>query len=960
MADVTQRQPALVVGRSAELHELAETWTAALRDGARVTLVGGSAGMGKTTLVNAFAGSMADDAEVLVGQCVAFGGEGMPYAAVAQILRELVRSRGQDQVIAWAGAGWESLGAVLPGIGSSPGPSNVERLRLYEAVTLVLEEAARELPLLLVIEDLHWGDPSTWHLLRFLAAALTDAPLMVLTTYRDDELHRRHPLRAVLAELVRQRGTSRLSLGPLDDGSTSELVTAVTGEPPSSAVTATVYRRSEGVPYFAEELARAAAEGVDMPWTLRDALLARVRQLSEATQQLLRTASAAGTQFDHDLLAAVVDTAPESLDAALREAVDAAILVPDDTGYRFRHALLYEAVHDELLPGEHTRVHGRFADVLGQRPELSAARGHDLIHHLFAAHRMDEAFRAALGKASDRSVAHHVALSLYERALEVWDLVEEPESVLGDHPVVLQMAAGAAVWAGEPERALALIEASLRETPSDGDPELLAKRLIIKARALGPLMRPGALEALEEAVALTSSEEPTLVRALALDFLGSQLMLAGRFADSKVVAEEAIEVATATGGAAYRGSARNTRAIALCALGEEEQGLAEMAAAREDSEARPRTASRFWVNWSNQLMLAGRYQQAKDAALEGVELARAKGLERSSGAMLLGNAADPMIALGELAEAGRLVDRALDLAPPRNHMIQLRTLQAVLALWGDRPEEAERILVDFTAALEGRTEQVQFQSELAIAYGWLKLLGPEPDPAAAWTAAQRVLRGPLPHSPSRSWQLGFLAASALGAGAGTRTDRDLLAEQLAGLAPCLNRPVWEAMVVAELTDDVETWRATVDSPTVAAGPAVLLPYAGIRLGRALIEQQDRAAAQPVLARAAERAARIGARLLVRRAEDLQHRAGLGAPRRRSADPTALTVREREVLALVAAGHSNGEIAAKLFISTKTASVHVSNILAKLGVASRGAAAARAHEEPELVGGGAGGRSAGTA
>ncbi|WP_305852995.1 AAA family ATPase [Georgenia sp. TF02-10] len=938
-----------VVGRSAPLAELAATWHDAVATGGRVMLVAGEAGMGKTTLVGAFADSLGDGADVVTGQCVAFAGEGMPYAAVVQVLREVIRLHGVDDVLGWAGVGGSSLGAVLPELGPDPGAADTQQLRLYEAITLVLEGAARRRPLLVVIEDLHWGDPATWHLLRFLSGAVTDAPLMILATYRDDELHRRHPLRPVLAELARQRRVGRLDLGPLDPDAVADLVTAIAGRSTARAVTAAIVRRGDGVPYLVAELARSAAEGVAMPGTLRDALLARVRGLSEGTQGVLRLASAAGTQFEHELLAEVADVPAAELDVALREAVDAVILVPDETGYRFRHALLHEVVHDELLPGEQARIHGRLADVVAERPELSGARGHDLVHHLFAAHRFEDAFAAALQRATDRATPHHEALALYTRALEVWDLVGEPAKVWGSHADILQGAAATAVWAGQPDRALTLIDAALHETGPGQDPEARARRLVIKAQALSALVRPGALEALEEAVALTSAERPTAVRAKTLEFHAAQLMLIGRYAEARDVADEAIAVATAIEAPAYRGSARTTRAIAVCALGDEERGLAEMQAARADSEVRPRTALRLWINWSDQLTLAGRFAEARDAALAGVEQARAKGLERSHGTMLLGNAAEPMLALGELAEASRLVARGLELSPPHNHLLQLRGLQAWIAVWEDRAAEAEEILVEFCPTIEGRTEQVQFEIALSMVDAWLRLLSPEPDPERAWRTTQRILRSPGRQSPARLWQTAYLSAAAWRARAGrTAAERDLLSAQTAAIPAALVAPTWRPLVAAELTDDATTWRAALDDPAVAAGPAQLRPLAAIRLAESLLRDGDRAAAAELLAEAAGSAGRMGFRVFVRRAEDVLDRAGLAGPRRRSSDPTELTAREREVLARLAEGRSNGEIAAELFISTKTASVHVSNILAKLQVSTRGEAAALAHTRPELL------------
>jgi DNA-binding response OmpR family regulator len=275
--------------------------------------------------------------------------------------------------------------------------------------------------------------------------APSDASVMIITTYRSDELTRRHPLRPFLAEVGRFPGTERIDLPNLERAEVAELLTQLMERPPSNVVIDLVYKRSEGIPYFVEELTRSAARGcIDMPDTLRDALNVRVLSLSDRTQQTLQLAAVAGNRVDHGLLEAVADASDGELESQLREAIDAAVLTTDETGYNFRHALLREVVHDDLLPGQHARLHARFAAILEEHPELMSAdtAPSEIAHHWNAAHQVNKAFRWALTAAESGSAAFHEALKLYERALELWDQVDDPESLVSE----------AARWAWKAER----------------------------------------------------------------------------------------------------------------------------------------------------------------------------------------------------------------------------------------------------------------------------------------------------------------------------------------------------------------------------------------------------------------------------------------------------------------------------------------------------------------------------
>ena len=272
-------------------------------------------------------------------------------------------------MLAWAGAGGPALGVLLPDLTGGPPEGDSIRLQLFEAVTQLWERASEHSPLVVIIEDIHWADESTRHLLRFLARALTDAPVMIVASYRTDELTRRHPLRPFLAEIGRLAGTVRVDVPSLDRAEVAELLTRLLDRPPSNAVIDTVFRRSEGIPYFVEELTRSAARGcIDMPDTLRDALNVRVQNLSDEAQQVVELAAVAGNRVDHELLAAVAGGAAVDLDRGLREAIDASVLTADETGYGFRHALLREVVHDDLLPGQHARLHAAVRRPAGGPP----------------------------------------------------------------------------------------------------------------------------------------------------------------------------------------------------------------------------------------------------------------------------------------------------------------------------------------------------------------------------------------------------------------------------------------------------------------------------------------------------------------------------------------------------------------------------------------------------------------
>ena len=921
------------VGRAAELTELQDAWRRALAGEPRLALIGGEAGIGKTSLVHAFVRDLPDDAIVLTGQCVRIGGLPMPYAPIASILEQLARRVGVETVRRWAGNGQAQLGMVVPDLSAEPVSGQPDRLALFDALASVLEAAAAEAPVCLVLEDLHAGEQLTWHLLQFLQAVLPGSRLLLIATYRSDELPTRHPLRPVLAELGRRPGVGRLELRPMPEEDLADLVRSVLPEG-RPALIARMVERSDGVPYFAEELARGAQEGrSDLPSTLAEALLARVYGLSETASELMRLACGAGLMVSHELLEALSGLSPDDLDAALRETVDAALLVPTEDGYAFRHGLLREVIHDKLLPGEHVRLHSRVADALiaTSDPDDPPA---DLAHHLLAANRLPEGFEACRKVVEGSTHAHLTRLRLLEHALEVWDRDPSAARVLGTRSEVLHAAAEAARSAGEPARALPLIEASLKESGPDDDPLLRAERLIILSRLRYRLLGQDPLPILSEALALTPADRPTTQRAEVLEHLSSQLMLDGRLQESLATAEEGLPIAREVGATTAESSLLNTMGCVVAALGDEVRGLDLLHQAGSIAEGRART--RWRINYSNQLHLAGRFREAADVALLGVADARALGVERSVGVIMAANAAESLLALGDPDEAVALVEPALALNPPSEQRLNLRLLLAEVALVRGNLDEAEAILGEFLPVYRAEQSEPQDRFRVGRAIATFALL--KDQSARAWEVGRHLLTMSGREHPAHSWQAAGLAARALRLGAGDlAADGEWLRERTAQLAPSSTQSRWRTLLDAELTDTVEAWRRA--SEAFIGGPVSIRLDALIETGKDLVAAGSPAA--DILDSARTLAVDLGAEPRLELVSALQRRAGLV---RGPAAAPGLTPREHEVLTLLMDGASNGEIARKLFVSTKTVSVHVSNILAKLGVASRGAAAAKARRE----------------
>lgn len=424
-----------LVGRDTELAML----EAALQDAAAgrpsFVFVAGESGLGKTRLLNAFSSRVRGGgrARVLAGDCLALGEGELPYAPLVGALRPLARA-GDPVLDALPDATVAALATLAPSLASGvhvvagriDGPADESpQSRLFEALLELVDALCATTPVVLVLEDLHWADASTRAFLRFLSVNLCRERMLVVGSFRPDELHRRHPLRPLLAELERDTSTSRVELQPLTVGELTLQLTDILGEAPSDELLQRMHRRTQGNPLFAEELVAAGPGGSGrLPPTLRDALMVRIQRLSEATQELLRLVAVAGS-VDHETLAACAAVAGSALHGALREAITAQILdIDEEARYRFRHALLREAVEDDLLPGERSELHLTLARALeADAPGTNGVfRAAAVAHHFREAGDQPAALRAAVRAADEAERVHASAeaVRLLEHAVELW------------------------------------------------------------------------------------------------------------------------------------------------------------------------------------------------------------------------------------------------------------------------------------------------------------------------------------------------------------------------------------------------------------------------------------------------------------------------------------------------------------------------------------------------------------
>ena len=966
MEDVATHTSSTLVGRDAELDELV-AWLgaddAAARPGGTSVLLSGDAGVGKTRLLTETRDRLlARGWRVVAGHCLDLGDSALPYLPFSEILGRLGTEL--PDVVAEVTERHPVLARLQPGrrtlAGDSDEGASAERSHLFDVVRTLLEAASADAPLLVVVEDAHWADHSTRDLLTYLFARDPERPVSLVVSYRSDDLHRRHPLRRQVAEWSRLGSVRRLPLGPLDDLAVQQLIDELApGLSPAERLD--IIDRAEGNAFLVEELISAVADpGRSVPADLAEVLLVRLDRLDDRARQVVRTASVAGRRVSHELLIAASGLSQTDLDEGLRQAVEMNVLVPSGDRYAFRHALLGEAVYDDLLPGERVRLHDAFARAL-QAGEANGTAA-ELARHSRLAHDLETALHASI-RAGHEALAvggPDEAVQHYKQALA---LLSDPRRAARDDvdrsSLVVHLA-DALTASGRPHKAAHLLQEELAELPDDA-PDAWRARMLA-ARAVLLLVTESEEEPLDvstRAHELVPSEDSRL-RAQVLATHARVLTSAQRFEEAQPIALEALAVAERLNLTDLMSDVTVTLSQARH-VGPQ-AGLRE---ALQDAINRARASGVVQAELRGHFLLGrsfedhAEWEQAAASFQRGVERAEEAGTPYAPyGFDCRWHLVFQLTIRGKWDQALGVIDRAG--TPPKiaHALLELFRLQILQArgedvsdrlpalrrLWPD-----EGLLPIHSSALE-MTEAARRGDPTGV--------------VKAYDDAVAVL--------SRMWHPWFtarirLAAATLGALADTAhsltTDDRAIhlrrAEEIHGDGHiALERrrspagfwgpegQAWVKRLDAEMLRLrwligepppydalVQAWQ---EAETLFGDFGDVHQLARVRtvLAGILRSGGDTTEARRLADFAREAAKDLGARPLL---EELR---ALGSkPVRQTVSSQTLTAREAEILALVADGRSNGEIGKQLYISTKTVSVHVSNILAKLGAAGRTEAAA---------------------
>lgn len=581
-----------MVGREPELSLLEDALLSAMRADGGVVIVGGEAGLGKTRLVNALAGRARRlGCVVLTGAC-SEAELALPYLPFLEAVGNYLATTDVSQLRDRIGSAAEELAQLFPQMGrpaSIGGDTAQAKLRLFESIMLLLRDAASSHALLLILEDIQWADPATRELLDYATRRLPSSNVLVVATYRSDEMHRKHALLPTIQGWRRNGQVELIELHPLSAQAVADMVCAIFEEGSiSEEFRDFLHERSEGNPFVLEEMLRDALDRGDIfrtekgwdrkgvaemriPGTVRDTILQRLERLGRDEVAVLSAASVMGRSFDLDSLIAVAAIDQGLVLAALEASVTAQLLEEEGTSgrYRFRHALTREAVYEDLVVPRRQQLHSRVAEVLSSRPERAAV---DIANHLLMAGRYEEAVAMCVAAAEDaeRARAYRDAAELLERAApHVRDTIERAR---------LLCRAADSYWNNaESAKARRLLEPAIADLEAAGLMVEAAGHRIMLGRCLWELMRSDlALEQLLKAKDILEPEGPSEALALAYIRLSGFANFDERLAEGLDYAKRAAETAERAGAGLALAWSWNFMALAEIGLGQVEAGFAHL------------------------------------------------------------------------------------------------------------------------------------------------------------------------------------------------------------------------------------------------------------------------------------------------------------------------------------------------------------------------------------------------
>ncbi len=959
--------PKGLVGRAAELDSLLDALRSAADGRPGTVIVSGEAGIGKTRIVEELLRS-ADTAGFLVvlGNCSPVSGTLLPYGPVVDLLADLLR--GFPELPAsvpaevWRSVAWltDSPGTVDDG-GAQVSSGDFAATRLFGGFVELLAIASRRKPILLALEDIHWADPASVDLIVFATRKLRrDRILLVLTN--------RPPgpggtVRGALTEIRRLPNTTDVTLGPLSDSVMMTLLEQLPSRP-SADVCEQIRAVCDGVPFFALHLAQHS-QGRVIPPGLRDILLSSLDDLSADQRALLILLSILGETHYTAMPFASDRLSLEHFDRLVRGLVGRDLLVPREGSIAFRHALLREVTVADTLPSERIIAHSRAAaGLLTTPPAYQAANSAEIAHHLLESNQPAKALRFTVAAARQAAEvwAFADARTLYAQARLVVQTTGGMESTTDvSYPALLREAAIASQWCGELDEALALLNQAQDVVGSPAalriDIEHTRGRICWAAGNMGE-----ALSAYQRAEALLPDTDDDQLRATVLAALAQGLMATGNALRAEQTARAAIEFAARAGAGRERVHASITLAAARAQLGDVTSavsGLREcLATARQLDDLE--LVVRAYGNLTFALGVDSRYDEVAAVAAEGIEVCRRYGPVVSVASNMVSNQVSALIALGRWDEATAVAQDALKDIATGGGALYLRIRLAELAVArGDTVEADEQLAQAQALADFGNPYTL---ASLATVRAERALGGN--DPQAALAAVTEV----LPTLQQQDDAVPLLEVCWLGLRAMADTAETTSPLRRAGSAGpeelldiarrAYQRTQLSAAAALYLACRAEAARVTGSdteeqwNEAASANGELNRPdaraYGLFRLGAVQLRRRARSAAAITLGEALRLAQTLGAAPLVREITGLGAISGLSlnsaehrpvqTPAGSAADDYRLTGREREVLVLMVKGATNRVIGRSLYISERTAGVHVSNILAKLGAANRTEAA----------------------